>query len=176
MKLIISFSGRKDGNCDQIAGFIAGPEDRIIYFRDQEIHSCTHCEYQCFDGECKYRGDDVYGIYKMMPGYEKVILVVPMYCGNPSSLYFIFNERGQDFFAHNEDIYEGIISGLYIIGIYGSRDQSPDFIPCLEKWFQCSKYEDHVLGIERHKFGQKMQDSILEVPKVREAVHKFAKI
>lgn len=46
----------------------------------------------------------------------------------------------------------------------------------MKKWFQCSKYEDHVLGIERHKFGQKMQDSILEVPEVREAVHKFAKI
>ena len=76
MKLIISFSGRKDGNCDQIAGFIAEPEDKIIYFRDQEIHSCTHCEYQCFDGECKYRGDDVYGIYKMMPGYEKVVSVL----------------------------------------------------------------------------------------------------
>ncbi|MBP3700730.1 MAG: hypothetical protein J6I64_02465, partial [Lachnospiraceae bacterium] len=104
--------------------------------------------------------------------YDKVILIVPMYCGNPSSLYFVFNERCQDYFMHN-GTYEEIIKRLYIIGIYGSRKETPDFIPCFEKWFQCSPYSGHVLGIERHEYGQKMGDCILDVEEVRQKVEQF---
>lgn len=173
MKLIISFSGRKGGNCDQVAEFIADSDDKIIYFRDVKAHNCSGCAYECFDGFCKYHDDEVYGIYNSMLDYEKVVLLVPMYCGNPASLYFVFNERCQDFFRHNEEKYEGIISRLYIIGIYGSREQTPDFIPCFEKWFDDSKYINHVLGIERHKYNQKMTDLILDVEEVREKVRAF---
>ena len=97
MKLMISFSGREDGNCDRIAKYIAKEVDKIIYLRDKNIHSCANCKYECFEGDCVYRDDDIYGIYDEMCNYDKVIFLVPMYCGNPSSLYFIFNERCQDY-------------------------------------------------------------------------------
>lgn len=173
MKLIISFSGRMKGNCDMISEYISNPEDKIVYFRDRNIHSCSNCEYECFHGYCKYHDDDIYEIYGKMTEYDKVILVVPMYCGNPSSLYFIFNERCQDYFMHNEDKYEDIISRLYIIGIYGKQENTPDFIPCLEKWFTCSKYENHVLGIERHEYNQKINDSVLNVEEVKKRLREF---
>lgn len=173
MNLIISFSGRAKGNCDSIAEFISNQDDEIIYFRDKNIHACSKCEYECFAGECKYRGDDLYAIYDSMPRFDKVILIVPMYCGNPSSLYFTFNERCQDYFIHNEDKYDDIISRLYIIGVYGKQESTPDFITCLEKWFECSEYENHVLGIERHKYNQRMQDSILDVEDVRMSLGEF---
>ena len=96
-----------------------------------------------------------------------------MYCGNPSSLYFIFNERCQDYFMHNEDKYEDILSRLYIIGIYGNRESTPDFIPCFEKWFECSEYENRVLGIERHKYHQKPEDSVLDEEEVRIILKNF---
>lgn len=39
MKRIISFSDRANGNCDQIASFIAGPQDQVVFFRD--LHGQT---------------------------------------------------------------------------------------------------------------------------------------
>jgi len=172
MKLIISFSGRVDGNCDRIAKYIATEKDKIIYLRELNIHSCMNCKYECFEGACVYRDDDIYGIYDEMCNYDKVIFVVPMYCGNPSSLYFIFNERCQDYFIHNEN-YEDIVKRLYIIGVYGDKAKTPDFEPCFEKWFECEGRSGQVLGIERHSYHQKMGDCILDVEEVREKIRRF---
>ncbi len=104
--------------------------------------------------------------------YDKVFLVVPMYCGNPCSLYFIFSERCQDYFMHN-GTYDDIIKRLHIIAVYGSSQESPDFIPCLEKWFADTPYTGRVLGLERHTYGQKMPDSLLDVEEVRDRLKAF---
>lgn len=173
MNLLISFSGREGGNCDQILDYISTPEDVKKYFRIMNIHSCSHCQYECFSQDCKYHDDDIYALFESMLDYEKVILVVPMYCGNPSSLYFIFNERCQDFFMRNEEKYGDIISRLYIIGIYGSRNQTPDFIPCFEKWFTGSGKENRVLGIERHIIGQGRDEYILSNEEVKQNITQF---
>lgn len=176
MSLIISFSGRKNGNCDDISEYIAAKTDTVIYFRNLNVHDCSGCKYECFEGYCKYHQDDIYSLYESMLGYDKIFLTVPMYCGNPSSLYFKFNERSQDFFMHNEDSYEAITAKLYIIGIYGERNQAPDFISCLEKWFELTKPSNHVLGIERHKYGQKITDKLLCVEEVRDSLDRFIKL
>jgi multimeric flavodoxin WrbA len=173
MNLLISFSGREGGNCDQILDYISTPEDVKKYFRIMNIHSCSHCQYECFSQDCKYHDDDIYALFESMLDYEKVILVVPMYCGNPSSLYFIFNERCQDFFMRNEEKYGDIISRLYIIGIYGNRNQTPDFIPCFEKWFTGSGKENHILGIERHIIGQGRDEYILSNEDVKQNITQF---
>lgn len=60
-----------------------------------------------------------------------------------------------------------------VIGVYGKQETSPDFIPCLEKWFDCSPYRNRVLGIERHLHGQTMQDSILDVPEEKTRIRGF---
>jgi len=175
MNLIISFSGRENGNCDSISQYIASSDDTVICFRNLNVHNCSNCKYECFDGICKYRQDDVYQLYESMLGYDKIFLIVPMYCGNPSSLYFKFNERCQDYFMHNEESYEAIVSRLYIIGVYGDRNSTPDFIPCFEKWFACTRFNNHVLGIERHKYGQKITDKILCVEEVKDTLTRFVK-
>lgn len=71
MNMIISFSGRKNGNCDHIARYIASDGDRIIYFRELNAHPCYGCNYECFGGECKYRTDEVYNLYSGMCGYDE---------------------------------------------------------------------------------------------------------
>ena len=172
MNLIISFSGRKNGNCDQIARYIATENDRIVYFRELDVHPCHGCDYECFSGACRYRRDDSYGLYSEMCSYDRVILLVPMYCGNPASLYFVFNERCQDYFMHN-DTYEIIQKRLYIIGVFGKTETNPDFIPCLEKWFESSPYRNRVLGIERNLYHQKLQDCVLDVPEIRGRIQEF---
>lgn len=172
MKLILSFSGRANGNCDSIADFISEKGDQVVYFRDLNAHPCSNCAYECFDGECGYRSNDIYALYESMPRYDKIVFIVPMYCGHPSSLYFIFNERGQDYFMHH-DTYEAIISKLFIIGVCGREETTPDFIPCLAKWFDGSPYENRVLGIERHIYGQKLHDYILEVEELKNQIRTF---
>ena len=66
-KLLFSFSARKDGNCDEIARHLAKEEDKIIYFRDLNINSCSNCDYECFDNCCKYRNDDIYNLLDDIP-------------------------------------------------------------------------------------------------------------
>lgn len=173
MKLIISFSGRENGNCDNIAKYVASNKDSIIYFRNLNVHDCSNCNYECFYGYCKYHQDDIYGLYESMLSYDKIFLIVPIYCGNPTSLYFKFNERCQDYFMHNEDSYEDVISKLYIIGVYGDKRKNPDFIPCLAKWFDYTQINNHVLGIERHKYNHKITDNILELEEVRNIITTF---
>lgn len=172
-KLFISFSARKNGNCDDIAQFLSSEQDEIVYFRNKNYHMCANCDYECFDQECKYRNDDIYEIFEKMQQYQKIVFIVPMYCGNPSSLYYVFNERSQDYFTHNEDKYIDLIKKLFIIGIYGDKEKSSDFVPCLEKWFNGSKYTNHVLGIERHKYNLKLKDSVLEIDEVRNVISEF---
>ena len=173
MNMIISFSGRENGNCDNISEYIASEGDSIIHFRNLNVHDCSDCKYECFEGKCKYHQDDIYNLYERMLSYDKVFLVVPMYCGNPASLYFKFNERCQEFFMQNEDSYETIVSKLYIIGVYGDRTQNPDFIPCLSKLFECTQTDNHVLGIERHRYSQKIADNILDIDEIRNMITCF---
>ncbi len=173
MKLFISFSARKNGNCDNVADFLSSEQDKIVYFRDIKYHMCENCDYECFFGSCKYRSDDVYALFEDMLKYRKVIFIVPMYCGNPSSLYFAFNERSQDFFTDNEQKYKDLIKKLFIVGIYGDKTKNPDFIPCLEKWFDGTKYTNHVFGVERHKFNLKLKDNVLDVPEIKSAISEF---
>ena len=172
-KLFISFSARENGNCDEIAKYLAGEEDKVIYFRKMNVHNCSECNYECFSDYCKYHNDDIYNLYNEMNDYQKIVLIVPMYCGNPASLYFIFNERSQDYFMHNEEQYENLIKRLFIIGIYGDRDKSVEFVPCLEKWFNGSKYSNHVLGIERHKYNLQLKGSVLDVDEIKKEISEF---
>lgn len=174
MKLIISFSARRDGNCGDVARYIARNEDRIVHFADLHANGCTGCNYDCFHGRCSHREDGVYALYASMAQYDQVILVVPMYGGNPSSLYFAFCERGQDFFRTDE-CWNNVLSRLYIIGIYGSATVSPDFIPCLEKWFKGSAYTERVLGLERHLHQQRMADRLLDLNEVCNQINVFLK-
>ncbi len=173
MNLIISFSARKNGNSDAIAKHIAKSEDKIVFFRDLNVSSCKNCDYECFDGFCKYHDDEVYNLLALMNNCQKTVLIVPMYCGNPSSLYFVFNERCQDYFMHNEEKYENILKRLFIIGIYGDKEQNPDFTDCFEKWFNGYKYSGHVLGVEKHKYGLKLKDSVWDVEEIRNSISEF---
>ncbi len=167
MKLIISFSGRKGGNSDGIAEYIAAEKDKIVYFRELNAHNCSNCDYECFNGECKYRDDGVYSLFESMASYDKVIFIVPMYCSNPSGLYFTFNERSQDFFMQNEEKYGDMVNKLRIIGVYGSKESYPHFIPCLVSWFNDGSLSDKIIEIERHKYNLKLKDNLLEVAKIR---------
>lgn len=174
MNLIISFSGRDSGNCDQICGYISKKEDKIVYFRDLDVHNCSNCDYECFSkDECKYSSDPIFDLYDSMTFCNKVFLVVPIYCGNPSSLYFVFKERGQGYFCQKPLNYEHIIKRLYVIGVYGNSEDAVNYLSILKDWFKFTMYDNHFLGIERHKYNLKLNESVLSVESICKKLDEF---
>ncbi|MEE1243049.1 flavodoxin family protein [Frisingicoccus sp.] len=173
MNIIVSFSGRKNGNSDTIAKYIAKQNDTIIYMRELSIQPCANCEYECFKGNCIYKDDGIYTLFDQCFKADKVFFIVPMYCGNPSALYFILNERSQGYFKHNEEKYNNFIERLYVIGIYGNSVDNPEFEQLFVRNYAFNNPEKHILGLERHKYGQKMKDFLLVEDEVEEKINRF---
>ncbi len=172
--LFISFSAKNDGNSAQMINYYKKENDDYVLFKDINYHTCSKCNYECMKTECKYRFDDIYNLYDLMNKYKKTYLIIPMYASNPSSLYFIFNERSQDYFIHNNN-YEHIISKMYYIGIYGSKEEYPYFLKHFETIYNTEEYKKHVLGIERHKYNLKLNDSIMDVKEIKDKLNDFIK-
>lgn len=157
--LYISFSARSNGNSVNIIKYMMEDNDTFISFKDLFINSCNKCNYECMSvNKCKYRHDDIYNLLDVSIKYNKIVFVVPMYCGNPSSLYFTLIERMQDYFSNNEINYSAFISKLHTIGIYGSNEESPFFIPLLSNILNDF---NKCLPIQRHKYEIKMSDSVM---------------
>lgn len=173
MNVILSFSGRKNGNCDRIAKYISSGDDRILYMREISLQPCADCDYECMSDRCKYHSDGIYSLFEQFSIADKIFFIVPMYCGNPSSLYFILNERSQDYFMQNETEYENMVEKLYIIGVYGSAEDDPDFLKTFARQYGFADMEKHILGLERHKYNQKMNQFLLEENDVNLKLDKF---
>ena len=157
--LYVSFSARSDGNCKDVANYLLRENDKLILFKDIFYNPCSKCNYECFNSICKYRYDDVYDLFASANDYMKIVFVVPMYCGNPSSLFFIISERMQDYFSHNEEKWNSFVKKLHFICIYGSDKETPYFI---ETFKNIIKDESKILKIERHKYNLKMDKRVIE--------------
>lgn len=168
--LYISFSARSNGNSEKVIRYMMKEKDTFINFKDLFVNSCCKCNYECMKhNKCKYRYDDVYSLLDTCIKYNKVIFVIPMYCGNPSSLYFTLTERMQDYFSNNEENYEKFIDSLYMIGIFGSNVETPLFVPVISSIIDDSR----VLQIERHKYNLKMNDSVLDTKEIVEKINQY---
>lgn len=173
MNIIVSFSGRRDGNCDRIAKYISRKDDSVLFMREISTQPCANCDYECMSGQCKYHGDGIYSFLEKFPLVDKVFFIVPMYCGNPSALYFIMSERCQDYFMRNESQYDNIIKKLHIIGVYGNAEEYPDFLNFFARQYNFENVEEHILGLERHKYNQKMKDFLLDEDDVKMKLNEF---
>ena len=170
--LFMSFSGRENGNCTDIAKYLIKENDKLILFKDIFYNPCSKCDYECLNSICKYRYDDVYDLLESTNNYKKIVFLVPMYCGNPSSLYFILNERMQDYFNHNEDKWNSFIDKLNFICIYGSDEETPYYINLFNDLIH--DYSK-ILKIERHKYDLKMNDKIMENNELINLIDEFKK-
>lgn len=166
----ISFSGRSNGNCFDIAHHLMKKSDKYIAFKDISFNQCSKCEYECFKGECKYRNDDVYRLINASLTYKNIIFLVPIYCSNPSSIFFTFCERMQDFFYSNAK-WDEFIDKMNIIAIFGSEEESPLFIPTLLQLVNGD--ESKILKIERHKYNLKLNDKVIDNNELLNKINSF---
>lgn len=170
--LFISFSGRDFGNCYDIAHHKMNENDTYVAFKDLSYHSCSKCNYECFKKQCKYRNDDIYKLISASFQYNNIILLVPMYCSNPSSLYFVFNERMQDYFNENSEKWDAFVNKIKIIAIFGSEEETPLFIPTLLQLVNGN--QNKLLKIERHKYKLKLNDKVITNKQLLEELDDFS--
>ena len=105
---IISFSSRKNGNCDKISEFVSTmyPNAKRYSFSKVKISACGDCKYQCFEraDKCPHARDKEREILDAITNSELAIFIVPNYCNYPCSNYFVFNERGICYFSKNDEL------------------------------------------------------------------------
>lgn len=156
-----------------IAKYISSEDDLTLYMREICIQPCADCDYECMSGQCKYHIDGVYALFEQFSIADKIFFIVPMYCGNPSALYFILNERSQGYFMRNENQYENMVEKLYIIGVYGNAEDYPDFLKTFAGQYGFTDVKKHILGLERHKYHQKINSFLLDEEDVKRKLSEF---
>lgn len=114
--VILSFSGRKDGNCASIKDFIEQFYMRtnvLSYKIDNEsFPSCGGCNYECLiqGAKCPQLTENQRQIMCVVTEADMVYYIVPNYCGYPSANYFAFNERSVGYFNMNRALMEQYMS------------------------------------------------------------------
>lgn len=73
----------------------------------------------------------------------------------------------------NESHYEKMVEKLYIIGVYGNAEDYPDFLNSFARQYDFKNVERHILGLERHKYNQKMKDFLLDEDDVKMKLNEF---
>lgn len=109
---IVSFSGRKAGNCARIAREIGrclqDEEVTLFDLSEHTLHPCGQCRGECFSDRraCPHMDDVEYGMLDALTHADLAYLVVPNHCGYPNALYFAFNERSLCYFSGREALLE----------------------------------------------------------------------
>jgi multimeric flavodoxin WrbA len=135
--VVIQGSPRPDGNCGEIARWIAtetarmGATVQVIYPDDMDIRSCIGC-YQCYNsGFCTF-ADDMDEVFAMVQRCRVLAVCAPVYsCSVPGALKILI-DRFLAYDAHRHVVEEvaGHQAGLFF-GVCG-RDGDANFIPLRE--------------------------------------------
>ncbi len=105
---IITFSSRKDGNCEAIGNYIreiyCGAAD-LLSFTEFSINSCGKCNYECFTKNlsCPYMDDMECTLIDNIISHDLTYFIVPNYNDYPCANFFAFSERQQWYFRINPE-------------------------------------------------------------------------
>lgn len=107
---IVSFSARKNGNCEKIGRFVQTllPDAKRYSFSDFEIHPCGGCNCECFERRdlCPWMRDREFELLDAITHSEQTWFILPNYSGYPCANFFIFNERSLCYFQGRENLLE----------------------------------------------------------------------
>lgn len=177
---IISFSGRKDGNCGSIAGELEKlykGNVKLYDFSALKITPCTSCGYECFDlaESCPYFGDPVFEIYDTITKSDLTYFIVPNYCDYPNALFFAFNERSQCYFQKRQDRLEKYLTAKkkFIVVSNTNRDNfTAAFMYHVEE-----NTQPDILFLEARKFKKiSIKGDITESEEARKIISLFADV
>lgn len=174
MVVIVSFSGRKDGNCRNIANFCANyiQDSSLFSFSDFSISPCGNCAYECFRDRdhCPRFHDMEFRLLDSITRADRAIFVVPNYCDYPCANFFIFNERSQCYFqGHPEllDAYLKVPKKFIVI----SNTAQANF---QEAFTQHADREPNILYLSAKAFGKRCIDgNILDTAEAVTSLERF---
>ena len=173
--LIISFSGRNNGNSEQIAALIQqnlNADADIFRFSENPVRPCGDCRYQCFDDNrmCPHIDDAEYGLLEQISLCDELYYIVPNYCDYPCANFFIFNERSQVYFqGYRQRLmeYEAIPKKFIVI----SGSDTDNFARAFD--YHC-KSEPEILRLGAEEYGkQSITGDLMKSEKARQAVLDF---
>jgi multimeric flavodoxin WrbA len=101
--VILNFSGRNAGNCNEIGEFIKE------YHKNANILSCNvgecwnpcgGCDYECLKPgvQCPVLTEQQTQVMDAALAADLIYYIVPNYCGCPTANYYAFNERAVGYF------------------------------------------------------------------------------
>ena len=162
-RLVINFSGRLNGNCENVAKVIKETFDfdevEIIHFNNINISPCTSCNYECFENKenCPYINDEILKIYHKILNSDFVYYIIPNYCGYPCANFFIFNERSVCVFSKNRELLNDYLQKSKKFIVISSSNQE-NFKNILQ--YQTTMAPD-ILFLSAREFNQKSIDGKL---------------
>ena len=155
--VILNFSGRKVGNCSEIADYISKHylnSNIRSYHVDQTFGTCGGCNYECLiPGDAKCPNVTAFQQEIMDAVCESSITyyIIPNYCGFPSGNYFAFNERCVGYFNMNRELmkkYQTPAKGFIIV----SNTENECFVQALR---QHTAAEIKPLYMKTGKYGKR---------------------
>ena len=109
-RLVVNFSGRENGNCENISNVIKETFNmenvEIISFNHLNVQPCSKCNYECFENKenCPFYNDEIKNLYNKILESDFVYYIIPNYCGYPCANFFIFNERSVSVFSKDREL------------------------------------------------------------------------
>lgn len=170
--VILSFSGRPNGNCAQIAAFIRALTDgKTLLFSDLVVHSCGQCGGECFRNgtDCPHIADDAYSLYRAVTRSRRTIFILPNHCDYPNANFFAFNERSLCFFSGHPELLEAYAAVPKKFIVISSGEQE-NFRAALS---QHSDSPD-ILFLSAKDYGLKsIAGDLMTVPEVTRRIESF---
>lgn len=171
--VIISFSGRRDGNCNQIGEYVQRLTGGTMYsFANLDITPCGKCCYECFQKNelCPYVEDDEYTILESITQSDCAYFIIPNYCDYPCANYFIFNERSCCYFQNHQDrldAYENVPKKFIVV----SNTEQDNFRNALA---QQSTETPDILFLRAKDYGKNsITANLLTSPEAAEVIKTF---
>lgn len=170
--VVLSFSGRKNGNCAQIAKFVGSRTGgKTFLFSDLNIHPCGQCGGECFQNsaDCPHIADDVYSLYEAIIRSNRAVYILPNHCDYPNANFFAFNERSLCFFSGQPellDAYSAIPKKFIVI----SGGEQENFRAALSQ----HAGNPEILFLRAADYGQKsITGDLMTVPDVARKIESF---
>ena len=175
---IVSFSGRKSGNCARIAREVErclnGEEVVLFDLAEQALRPCGQCGCECFADRraCPWIDDVEYPLLDALTHCDLAYLIVPNYCDYPGALYFAFNERSLCYFSGHEALLERYarVPKRFIVV---SGGEPAHFREAFRQ--QISDGEPEMLMLSARAYGREsIAGDLMESESARAAVRDFA--
>lgn len=151
---IISFSSRKNGNCETISHAVHSlfPNGRQYHFSDFTIHPCGACDGECFEQEkpCPWFADKEKDLFDAIINSSVTYFIIPNYCDYPCANFFAFNERRLCCMKRSKEVWSAY-EKAFKKAIVVSNTNQDNFKKILEYHFIP---ENQILFLSARKYGK----------------------